>query len=117
MVKHTNLAWAASISFLIFSCSESYTALSGLPDPVEVVAAASACSSAAAGTGVEVPVLDLPPFDLGAEVSEEAVALAFGAGMIKLEELETTGKPEIAKKTGGGKRREGGWFGEEMRKL
>lgn len=74
-----------SISFLSFSCSASYTALSGLPEEAE--APLSRCSLVVGGTGTgevreEMPLVALLPFDLEVELPVEEVALTFGAGMI-----------------------------------
>lgn len=75
----TNLICNASISFLYFSCSASYVALSGRP----VRAPAALTSSSTLDTGVAVPLAvgDLPALGVDPEPFAALFALPFAAGL------------------------------------
>jgi hypothetical protein len=81
---HTNLACILSISAFILSCSASYTAFSGLPNPPVDATWSDVSKGVEVGTGVDVPVLagvDLDPLAFGAAPLVGA-AFVFEAGIV-----------------------------------
>lgn len=71
-------------------------------------------ASSVAGTGVEVPVLDLFAFAFGATPSDEAVALTLGAGMVNIYDERRRGEGKAERRQTDEERRKTWRKGERL---